>query len=133
MSSAPLPSERCLLSKLCAKQIGDKVRFMGCVEAYSTKSAQLTLKHNCPKENNEVAKVDVKLLLGTLKAEQTDVGQWIHVVGYITALEPSPKVAARKVATCKTGSTVNIQALLVWTAQDLNIERYERSMLAEAG
>ncbi|KAI1270175.1 CST complex subunit Ten1 [Xylariaceae sp. FL1019] len=109
MSSAPLP-----------------------VEAYSIKSGQLTLRHNCPKENNEVAKVDVKLLLSTIKAEQTDVGQWIHVIGYITATEPNPKLAAQKVATCETGSAVSIQALLIWTARDLDIEKYERSMLAEA-
>ncbi|KAI1366167.1 CST complex subunit Ten1 [Xylaria arbuscula] len=126
MSNGPLPSERTLLSALCNRQIGDKVRFLGCVTGYFTHSAQLTLRHQCPKEDGDVeALVDVNLLLKSLKSEQTDVGQWVHVIGYITFLD---RVSSNR----KTTARVGVQALVFWVAQDLDLSAYERSMLADA-
>ncbi|TRX92024.1 hypothetical protein FHL15_007121 [Xylaria flabelliformis] len=120
MSNGPLPSERCLLSLLCNKQIGDKVRFLGCY----------------PKENNDVeALVDVKLLLETLKSEQTDMGQWVHVIGYITSVDPvSPMTAtdSRHPSRSKTTARVGVQALLLWIARGLDLGTYEKSMLVDA-
>ncbi|KAI3342496.1 CST complex subunit Ten1 [Ustulina deusta] len=126
MSTGPLPSERTLLSALCKKHIGDKVRFLGCVTGYSTHSAQVTLQHRYPKEGGDVeALVDVNLLLETLKSEQTDVGQWVHVIGYLTSVnQNSPR--------SKTASRIGVQALILWIAQDLDLGAYEKSMLADA-
>ncbi|KAI0431678.1 CST complex subunit Ten1 [Xylaria sp. FL1042] len=126
MSNGPLPSQRCLLSALCKKQVGDKVRFLGCVTGYSTHSAQVTLKHHCPKENDDVeALVDVNLLLETLKSEQTDAGQWVHVIGYITFVNPSSSRS-------KSVPRIGVQALVLWIARDLDLRAYENSMLADA-
>ncbi|KAI0528176.1 CST complex subunit Ten1 [Xylaria bambusicola] len=126
MSNGPLPSERTLLSALCKKQVGDKVRFLGCVTEYSTRFGQITLKHHCPKEDGDIeALVDVNLLLKSLKSEQTDLGQWIHVIGYITFLN-------RTSSSNKTTPRVGVQALVVWIAQDLDLGVYEKSMLAGA-
>ncbi|KAI0446953.1 CST complex subunit Ten1 [Xylaria telfairii] len=161
MSNGPLPSERCLLSTLCNKQIGDKVRFLGCIQGafarptcndeargptsrvvavtgYSAHHARVTLKHSYPKENSHVeALVDVKLLLETLKAEQTDPGQWVHVIGYLTFVDPaSPATAAdsRHSSTSTTATTtrVGVQALFLWIARGLDLGTYEKSMLATA-
>ncbi|KAK5629078.1 hypothetical protein RRF57_004793 [Xylaria bambusicola] len=126
MSNGPLPSERTLLSALCKKQIGDKVRFLGCVTDYSTHSGQITLKHRCPKEDGDIeALVDVNLLLKSLKSEQTDLGQWIHVIGYITFLN-------RTSSSSKITPRVGVQALVLWIARDLDLGTYEKSMLADA-
>ncbi|KAI0967374.1 CST complex subunit Ten1 [Xylaria arbuscula] len=126
MSNGPLPSQRCLLSELCKKQVGDKVRFLGCITEYSTHSAQVTLKHRCPKENDDVeALVDVNLLLGTIKSEQTDAGQWVHVIGYLTFTNQNSSRG-------KTAPCVGVQALMLWIAQDLDLGAYEKSMLANA-
>ncbi|KAI0813392.1 CST complex subunit Ten1 [Xylaria sp. FL0064] len=126
MSSGPLPSKRCLLSALCKKQVGEKVRFLGCVTGYSTHSARLTLKHHCPKENDDVeALVDINLLLETLKSEQTDAGQWVHVIGYITFVNPGSSRS-------KSVPRIGVQALILWIAQDLDLKAYENSMLADA-
>ncbi|KAI1351009.1 CST complex subunit Ten1 [Xylaria sp. FL0043] len=126
MSNGPLPSKRCLLSALCKKQVGEKVRFLGCVTAYSTHSARLTLRHHCPKENDDVeALVDVNLLLETLKSEQTDCGQWVHVIGYITFVDAG---SSRN----KPVPRIGVQALILWIAQDLDLRAYENSMLADA-
>ncbi|KAI1128848.1 CST complex subunit Ten1 [Nemania abortiva] len=136
MSNGPLPSKRCLLSTLCQKQIGSKVRFLGCITGYSTHSAQLTLKHRYPKENGDVeALVDVKLLLETLGSEQTDTGQWVHVIGYLTFVNPAIPVAAvdsRNPSRGKTATRVGVQALMLWIARDLDLGVYEKSMLADA-
>ncbi|KAI1749512.1 CST complex subunit Ten1 [Xylaria castorea] len=136
MSNGPLPSERCLLSSLCNKQIGDKVRFLGCVTGYSNHHACVTLIHSYPKENNDVeALVDVKLLLETLKSEQTDMGQWVHVIGYITSVNPASPVAAtgsRHPSRSKTATHVGVQALFLWIARGLDLGTYEKSMLVDA-
>ncbi|KAI3326130.1 CST complex subunit Ten1 [Xylariaceae sp. AK1471] len=133
MSNGPLPSERCLLSALCKKQVGDKVRFLGCVTAYSTHSAQVTLKHDYPKGNNDVeALVDVKLLLKTLKSEHTDVGQWVHVIGYVTFVKSVAVTDSRSLSESKGAPRVGVQALILWIAQDLHLGVYEKSLLADA-
>ncbi|KAI0471233.1 CST complex subunit Ten1 [Xylaria cf. heliscus] len=136
MSNGPLPSERCLLSSLCNRQIGDKVRFLGCVTGYSTYHAHVTLKHNYPKQGNEVeALVDVKLLLKTLKSEQTDTGQWVHVIGYLTFVDPASAATAtdsRHPSRSQTIARVGVQALFLWVARGLDLGTYEKSMLANA-
>ncbi|KAI1821510.1 CST complex subunit Ten1 [Xylaria intraflava] len=132
MSNGPLPSDRCLLSTLCNKKIGDKVRFLGCVTGYSTRSAQVILKHGYPKENGDVeAIVDVKLLLRTLKSEQTDIGQWVHVIGYLTSIRPAAATDAPDSLGRRVTPRVGVQALILWTAQDLDLGAYEKSMLAD--
>ncbi|KAI1637053.1 telomere capping, CST complex subunit-domain-containing protein [Biscogniauxia mediterranea] len=102
------------------------------VTAYTTSSAHLSLEHNCPRGSAVKAVVDVNLLLRNLKTEQTDVGQWVHVIGYITSIKHPPgKTTASNVrgrgATC-----INVQAIVLWTAQDLDIATYEQTLMAES-
>ncbi|KAI1816340.1 CST complex subunit Ten1 [Poronia punctata] len=128
MSAGPLPSVRCLLSGLCQQQIGAKVRFLGCVTAYSTRSAQITLRHDYPKtEIHTEAVVDVKLILETLNSEQTDIGQWIHVIGYLTFVE-AVITDSQSPSGSKPTPRAGVQALLLWVAQDLDLSAYERSL-----
>lgn len=129
MSNGPLPSVRCLLSSLPMKHVGDKVRVLGCVTGYSTRSATLTLQHECPKGNKAIVNVDVTLLLRNLKSEQTDVGQWVHVIGYITST--STKQMSTKATMGPHTADVGVQALVLWSAEDLDIVSYEKTFVSE--
>ncbi|KAH6697214.1 CST complex subunit Ten1 [Plectosphaerella plurivora] len=119
MSRGPLPTQLCLLSDLPSKSPGDKVRFLGCVQNYSTATACLTLTHGFPEGTEARALVDVTLLLENLTAEHTRVGEWVNITGYIS----SPKSPL-------TDGHVPIQALLLWSAGPLDLQRYERSLVA---
>ncbi|KAK9415383.1 hypothetical protein SUNI508_10573 [Seiridium unicorne] len=124
MSNGPLPSKRCMLSELPARAVGDKVRFLGCVDSYGTRTGLLTLKHSFPSSSNVRASVDVKLLLQCLNTGQTDVGRWVHVMGYVTSIT-KPRDVHRN--TCD-GAYVGVQALVLWPADDLDISAYEDSV-----
>ncbi|KAI1189136.1 CST complex subunit Ten1 [Nemania serpens] len=106
------------------------------ITAYSTHTAQVTLKHNYPRGNGHVeALVDVNLLLQTLNSEQTDIGQWVNVIGYLTFINPAVPLAAidpRHPSRSNTVTRVGVQALIFWIARDLDLGTYEKSMLADA-
>ncbi|KAK4645545.1 hypothetical protein QC761_202430 [Podospora bellae-mahoneyi] len=126
MSFGPLPSQLCLLSSLSQKDIGDKVRFLGCVTSYSTESGVLTLQYRGSEDRQlTFASVDVNLVLQSLKAEQTRVGEWVNVIGYVTSTD-SKKLGDMN-------PVVEVQATLLWSAGPLNLEKYEASVQALDG
>lgn len=94
---------------------------MGSVSRYNVKEACLLLQHDHPHGNSITASVDVTLVLQTLGVDQTRVGEWLNVVGYVHLkpdeqnLRSDPKV-------------ITVQALLVWSAGFLNVQAYERSI-----
>ncbi|CAG9943449.1 unnamed protein product [Clonostachys rosea f. rosea IK726] len=126
MSRGPLPSQLCLLSQLPAYAVHDKVRFLGCVLAYSTRGAILQLAHAYPRGTNVTAHVDVSLVLETLGEEQTRVGEWVNVIGYITAKADTAS-APTAPSTATQAASVHIQALVLWSTGPLNVDRYEMS------
>lgn len=94
------------------------------VTSYSTASAELTLHHNFPKTSDVKAVVDVRLLLAKLNAEHTSIGQWVNVIGYIAVSHSGPTAKIPKQP--KTSeSIVYIQALMLWSAGPLDVNRYE--------
>lgn len=93
------------------------------VTSYATASGLLTLQHQFPKSTEVQALVDVRLLLEKLTAEQTSVGEWVNVIGYINSPPPSSVNTSTK---RKRGlSAVHVQALMLWSAGSLDIGRYE--------
>lgn len=145
MSNGPLPSKLTLLSSLPSYDIGDKVRFLGwlvglpaqtldfdcgmpansghSVTSYSIASAQLALQHHFPKTSEVTAVVDVRLLLEKIDAEQTAIGQWVNIIGYVAVSPTDP--ANKKLHSKMDASTVHVQALVLWPAGPLRIDRYE--------
>jgi hypothetical protein len=87
--------------------------------------ATLTLEHKFPSEDNRFAIVDVNLLLSTLRSTDTQIGEWVNVMGYITT--PPPKqfrnLEGRKV-------DVFVQAIILWSAGSVKLDEYEK-LLAE--
>ncbi|KAK1779003.1 CST complex subunit Ten1 [Copromyces sp. CBS 386.78] len=133
MSNGPLPSQLCLLPELALKKEGDKVRFLGCVTSYSSVSGILTLQYQHQAQDSRcvVALVDVTLVLRTLKSDQVRIGEWVNVIGYVTAVNPLP---ARKgsreneVLQARVQTHVRIRALLIWSSGPLDTQRYSESV-----
>ncbi|KAM3511845.1 hypothetical protein MY11210_004536 [Beauveria gryllotalpidicola] len=117
MSRGPLPSELCLLSWLPRRKIDDKVRFLGCVTAYSTKTACITLGHLYPRGTNVSVTVNVELLLETLASEATRTGEWVNVIGYVKGVDVAGS-----------GGAAAVQALMVWPAGPMDIQHYEAAL-----
>ncbi|EKD13897.1 uncharacterized protein L3040_005490 [Drepanopeziza brunnea f. sp. 'multigermtubi'] len=121
VQNGPIPTRLTLLSNLRNFSPGSKVRFLGCVTKYSTQTAILTLEHNHPPGNLLKAQVDVRLLVSTLKSNETQVGEWVHVMGYI-ANDQKPN------GTTNRNLDVGIQAVVLWCAGPLSLTGYERSL-----
>lgn len=93
------------------------------VTSYSMVSAQLTVQHNFPKTSEMMAIVDVHLILEKLDAEKIATGQWVNIIGYITASPPKSANKTQKFE--REVPTVHVQALALWSAGPLDIARYE--------
>lgn len=97
------------------------------VTSYSTATAELTLHHNFPKTSEVKAVVDMRLLLEKLNAEKTAIGHWVNVIGYVAVSRTSQGGKPRKL---RTGSlTVYVQALMLWSAGPLDIDRYQTCLV----
>lgn len=91
------------------------------VTEYSMKTASLTLEHNYPKDKALKVRVNVDLLLENLKVEETQIGEWVNVIGYI-GIDQSPLRSNDK------NAYVLIQALVLWSTGSFNLQAYERSL-----
>ena len=125
IQNGPLPSNLILLADLPTLPHAEKVRFLGCVTEYSKKTATLTLEHNHPTGNGIKALVDLELLLNTLKTSETQVGEWVNVIGY-TALSKDRNDSTKLCV--KPAPSVAVQALVLWSAGPLKLDGYERSL-----
>jgi hypothetical protein len=97
------------------------------VASYSLASGVLTLEHRLPEEAFTVtALVDVNLVLESLGSDQTRVGEWVNVIGYIT--DPAPLADSK--GPPRGSPRVHAQAVLLWSAGPFDIRRYEASLKA---
>lgn len=73
------------------------------------------------------AMVDVNMLLETIGHEQTRAGEWVNVMGYVTAEShkrpPGPRTEE---------SVIHVQALMVWSTGPLDIKEYEKTFLEDS-
>ena len=104
------------------------------VTKYTSSTATLTLHHNYPTVSaspTSVASVDVNLLLSTLKPTDTQVGEWVNVIGYITS-QPTrtAKTEPRSASEALKWAKVFVQAVMLWSAGSIKLGEYER-VLAE--
>ncbi|EHK99682.1 hypothetical protein GLAREA_00498 [Glarea lozoyensis ATCC 20868] len=121
LHNGPLPTNLMLLSDLPHLAVGDKVRFLGCIQDYSSTSATCILEHKYPKDSSVQVHVDVKLLLRTMSAGHSRVGEWVNVIGYITAVRSAHR-------TLPEITVVYVQALLLWSAGSFDLHGYEKSL-----
>jgi hypothetical protein len=85
------------------------------------KAARLLLQHDHPQGNSVTASVDVTLVLRTIGANETRIGEWLNIIGYVQKQLDERKINDE-------GKFVAVQALLVWSAGSLNVKAYEESL-----
>lgn len=138
MENGPLPTRLVFLSALATTSPGTKVRFLGCVKKYHSKTGFLTLQHAYPPPPSpcSTAVVDINLLLESLKNTDTRLGEWLNVVGYIEpALERSESVGSNGRGSDRSvrvenqnGTTARVQAVMMWSASSVKLAEYERTL-----
>lgn len=96
----------------------------GSVTNYSTKTSTLTLEHNYPRESKIKAIVDVELLVNTLKSEETQIGEWVNVIGYI---QDSQQQKPSKLPN-EPHLGIRVQAIVLWSSGPLKLDGYEKSL-----
>ncbi|PQE14946.1 telomere length regulation ten1 protein [Rutstroemia sp. NJR-2017a WRK4] len=121
--SGPVPAKLTLLANLKEFSSGDKVRFLGCVTSYNRKSAILTLEHNFPVGNLLKAEVNIQLLIGGLTSQETRVGEWVNVMGYIESIDQ-----VRSTRSFDSNFVVPVQAVVLWPSGPIHLDLYERSL-----
>lgn len=79
------------------------------------------------------ALVDVNLLLTCLRHEQTAVGSWVNVVGYIKAKSRRkyPTVSSRTDVEAGTWA-IDVQAVMLWPTGPLDVQLYEKAMSSDS-
>jgi hypothetical protein len=90
------------------------------VDSYSVSTALLKLQHRDAADTNVSALVDARLVLERLSGDHTRPGEWVNVLGYVTAILPGNPRHDELV--------VQVQALLVWSAGALDIQQYQASV-----
>ncbi|KAL2045664.1 hypothetical protein N7G274_002094 [Stereocaulon virgatum] len=133
MSNGPLPTTLTFLTLLPTHTAGAKVRFLGCVTHYTLRTGILELQHAyLPSSSHKrvLALVDVNLLLETLKREDTQVGAWVNIIGYVEGLVKEGKTREKDVEEgSDEGPTyMRVQAIMLWSAGGVNIGEYERAL-----
>lgn len=83
------------------------------------------LEHNSPNAGRVIADVDVKLRLESLSAEQTEVGYWLNIIGYVTSITRfGPEAESSR----RCGHRVGIQAIIHWPAVAVDPTKYEKDV-----
>ena len=139
MSNGPLPSTLTFLSSLNSIPIGSKVRFLGCVTSYKVSSATLSLQH--PYQSSQagptIALVDVTLLLESLKREDTQIGAWVNIIGYVEGSSEDERAMKKGVKRGSEGvlsggdsgiAWVRVKAIMLWSAGGVKMGEYEKAL-----
>lgn len=138
MSNGPLPTRLVFLSDLPTQAHGTKVRFLGCVTRYAVSTGVVELQHAYPPPPHTpiIALVDVNVILESLKREDTQVGAWVNVMGYVEEVlkdgkraqaQEQGKAAFTKI---KGGEgprvvRVRVRAIMLWSAGGVKVGEYE--------
>ena len=151
MSRGPLPTRLVFLTDTGSLAHGEKVRFLGwyrytprlylsyytlssrsSTTRYDAASGTLLLKHNYPPQApvSVSAAVDVNLLLSTLKSTDTQIGEWVNVVGYVQRDIEDFKRERSEMMILREGQLVQIQAIMLWSAGSINLGDYEKALEA---
>ncbi|KAL8756875.1 MAG: hypothetical protein Q9199_002634 [Rusavskia elegans] len=137
MSNGPLPTRLILLSNLPSCSHGEKVRFLGCVSQYDPTTGTLCLDHASPASSANAAvtaAVDVNLVLETLKCTDTQVGEWVNVMGYVQGVEVEKGGKKTKAVRhgggkeASEGKVVKLQAVMLWSAGAVKVWEYEKAL-----
>ena len=100
--------------------------------SYDISSGTVALQHAHPRNQKgtpTTAVVDINLLSETMKRTDTQVGEWVNVIGYVQVEEDGRRGARKKkVQREEQGQTVKVQAVVLWSAGSVKLAEYEKSV-----
>ena len=101
----------------------------------------LSVEHAYPRDASPTptALVDVNLILTTIGGRLLEPGRWINVIGYVQEREPESQPQnqprSKKQRLERNLSQIEqpclVQAVLVWGAETVKVEEYEKVMEAQ--
>ncbi|KAI9769230.1 MAG: hypothetical protein M1840_004359 [Geoglossum simile] len=101
------------------------------VTAYKAATGILTLQHAYPSSRPHVptAYVDILLLLSTVEPTDTQFGEWVNVIGYVTEGSSPPDSSGgekRNSLRAEEHLAARVQAIVLWSAGALDVGEYEK-------
>ena len=160
MSSVPPPMRLVPLSELGLLPSGTKVRFLGCVLAYSIETGHLYLEvpttdtestRSSPESvsKKSIIEVDTAIVREDLGSIDTAIGTWLNVSGYVQSnkevkkVQGSPKMAGEQTNKLALRykplldskyvvQQVRFQAILIWNAGAVDANLYSVALSARS-
>ncbi|KAH0548599.1 hypothetical protein GP486_007858 [Trichoglossum hirsutum] len=77
------------------------------------------------------AYVDISLLLSSLKPTDTQFGEWVNVIGYVTEgslLVGSSGSDKKDALKSRERPSANVQAIMLWSANAIDVGEYEKAL-----
>lgn len=98
------------------------------VEKYDISSATLSVRHNHP-DSVTVARVNVDHILESAQRSDLEVGAWVNVTGYVNQIKER-RLPERVDGRARRRTKVQVQAIMLWSAGSLNVQKYEEALEA---
>lgn len=131
-SNGPVPSKHIFIHQISDQELNAKVRFLSCVVDYDHKTGRLVVEHDytrgTSKKSLTKAIVDINMVLEGMNLDLLQPGSWINVIGYVRSRSMP---TARRSSTSRRKAMVElpeIQAVLVWSAGAVQVDKYEKTM-----
>lgn len=131
-SNGAVPSKHIFIHQVSDQEYNTKVRFLSYVIDYDHKTGLLIVEHDYPRSKSSKtttkATVDINLILENTNLELLQPGSWINVIGYVRS-KPTPN--SRRLSTGRKKAVAElpeIQAVLVWNAGAIQVDKYEKTM-----
>jgi hypothetical protein len=100
------------------------------VHHYDQQSGALWLAHRYPTASSPVVtRVDIDLVLESIKRIDLQIGAWINVMGLTCDITASTNANADEKVAGSARQTA-VQAIMIWNAGSFKIEEYEESLQA---
>jgi hypothetical protein len=148
--TSPLPSTLTSLPLLPSHPTGSKVRFLGwylfpfpylpphylqppSVTAYTSKTGHLHLQYT---GSTITALVNLELVGPTVKPTDTQVGEWVNVIGYVQekgSVRRGGEKGGRGGEKGRKEVVVKVQAVMMWSAGAVRLEEYDRAVQGRIG
>ncbi|KXT05741.1 hypothetical protein AC578_1083 [Pseudocercospora eumusae] len=127
----PEPTRLVLLHQIREQEQGTKIRFLGCVHAYSGKRGFLVLKQDFPATTAKSPMVlaNISSLLETMNRDLLQTGAWINIVGYVrkparSAINEDVRRDGKTSTRRRPISIPYLEAIMIWSAGAVNVTSY---------
>ncbi|KAF2762452.1 hypothetical protein EJ05DRAFT_2378 [Pseudovirgaria hyperparasitica] len=134
MNTTGTGSRLILLPDLDLCRVGDKVRLLGCVEHYDTKTASLVLgySHQLPHRRRQIrylANVEISHVLEDVRSFGLQIGTWVNVIGFVKDTSGEKEIPGMDMSSSGLSALQKgVQATMAWEAREVRLDDYERAV-----